>query len=145
MSDKPSEYKPKIDAVDSKVTAALREAITTVKMLIARKNILYSVDASELDFKALEELGKDYEKASGMAAKAGTLSAGCLRQRLRCPPTTLTASERSGTGRGHLQGSARPRSRGACPRLQRARRRECWMWNTPRSTRRRFRANGRRR
>ena len=70
MSDKPSEYKPKIDAVDSKVTAALREAITTVKMLIARKNILYSVDASELDFKALEELGKDYEKASGMAAKA---------------------------------------------------------------------------
>ena len=70
MSDKPSEYKPKIDAVDSKVTAALREAITTVKMLIARKNILYSVDASELDFKALDELGKDYEKASNMAAKA---------------------------------------------------------------------------
>ena len=70
MSDKPSEYKPKIDAVDSKVTAALREAITTVKTLIARKNILYSVDVSELDFKALEELGKDYEKASGMAAKA---------------------------------------------------------------------------
>ena len=70
MSDKPSEYKPKIDAVDSKVTAALREAITTVKTVIARKNILYSVDVSELDFKALEELGKDYEKASGMAAKA---------------------------------------------------------------------------
>lgn len=70
MSDKPSEYKPKIDAADSKVTAALREAITTVKTLIARKNILYSVDVSELDFKALEELGKDYEKASGMAAKA---------------------------------------------------------------------------
>jgi hypothetical protein len=70
MSDKPSEYKPKIDAVDSKVTAALREAITTVKTLIARKNILYSVDVSELDYKALEELGKDYEKASGMAAKA---------------------------------------------------------------------------
>jgi|MEHZ01.6.fsa_nt_MEHZ011663959.1_5 hypothetical protein len=70
MSDKPSEYKPKIDAVDSKVTAALREAITTVKTVIARKNILYSVDVSELDFKALDELGKDYEKASNMAAKA---------------------------------------------------------------------------
>tara|TARA_B110000444_G_scaffold204216_1_gene196960 strand:- start:325 stop:699 length:375 start_codon:yes stop_codon:yes gene_type:complete len=70
MSDKPSEYKPKIDAAEAKVVKALQESIVNVKALIARKNILYSADVADLDFKALDELGKEYETVSTAASKA---------------------------------------------------------------------------
>tara|TARA_B110000858_G_scaffold59477_1_gene69305 strand:- start:2792 stop:3166 length:375 start_codon:yes stop_codon:yes gene_type:complete len=75
MSDKPSEYKPQINAAEAKVSAALRESINTIKALIARKNILYSADVADLDFKALEELGNDYKKASDVASKALSMRA----------------------------------------------------------------------
>jgi len=75
MSEGPSQFKPKIDAANEKVSTSLAEAIVAVKEVIATKNRLYSVDMENLDFEALKELEGDYIRVADMASKALSMRA----------------------------------------------------------------------
>jgi|TARA_B110000240_G_C13326548_1_gene379394 hypothetical protein len=75
MSEGPSQFKPRIDAVDDKVNKSLTEAIAAVKEVITRKTLLYSVDVESLDFEALKELEVEYKRVSDMASKALSMRA----------------------------------------------------------------------
>jgi|TARA_B110000977_G_scaffold195649_1_gene274498 hypothetical protein len=73
MSD--TKYSEKIKTMAPKVTKAYKDAIASVKDVIAKKNKLYAGDPKKYDFDALEALGVEMEAAIKKSTLAMNLRA----------------------------------------------------------------------
>tara|TARA_B100001758_G_scaffold246925_1_gene263246 strand:+ start:1484 stop:1840 length:357 start_codon:yes stop_codon:yes gene_type:complete len=65
-----TEYTDKLAAAKDKVTKTMKQSIAELKEFIKKRDEFYSKDVKDMDFKALETLGKEMEAVITRAAAA---------------------------------------------------------------------------